>query len=93
VPEGHELIGRELQLLGDAARLADLAADLDAVVAEEGVTAWGVGKQRVAHPCLVEARLTRVALNNLLGKIGLDAPDENTASARGRRAARARWDR
>lgn len=98
LPDGFMLAPREEALLADAARMSDTIAALDEVVAEEGVVALGVGKQRVAHPCLVEARLMRTSLHALLGKIGLDEPTAYRADAARRsesakKAAQARWAR
>jgi P27 family predicted phage terminase small subunit len=92
-----ELDARELALLGEAARLSDALALLDAAVAADGATVKGSKGQPVVHPAIGEARQHRIALARLLGALGLTPPatgsrgGSTAASARARRAAQARW--
>ena len=94
VPTNHELDSKEAHALHDAAAMADAVAALEEVVAREGVMSVGVGRQPVVHPALVEARMTRVALNRLLQSVGLEAAGTLSArSSRSQRAAQIRWAR
>jgi hypothetical protein len=91
---GLELDAKELAALENAARMEDAIAELEAVVREEGPMSFGVGKQRVVHPALVEMRHLRLAIHRLLSSIGLTADESARGAARsaaGRKAAQARW--
>lgn len=65
----YDLMPHESRLLGQACRVADVVADLDAVVAAEGV----MGSDGRAHPAVVEGRQQRLALARLL--VALRLPD------------------
>lgn len=87
----------ELALLTMACRTADQVARLEAEVTDEPLTVAGSRDQPTVNPLVVELRLQRGALASLLARI--DVPDTAsewetlTPSQRGRRAARARWDK
>src|SRR2546423_10785884 len=70
-PGAFELERHELVVLGQAARVADRIAALDAVVDAEGVIEEGTGR---AHPALVESRQQRMVLARLLSTLRL--PDQ-----------------
>lgn len=95
LPDGWELDERESALLDLAARQADVVAELEAVVEREGTMTTGSTGQPVVHPAVAEARQGRLAIDRLLGKVALPAPEkdgaETSASERGRQAANARW--
>lgn len=94
VPDGFELDEREQAVLAMAASQADNLAALEAVLAEEGPMARGSKNQRVVHPAMVEARLCRQAIGQLLSRLALpDDAGTSEASERGRKAANARWAR
>jgi len=92
----YELSVAELELLTETARALDDCEALHLVVGAEGRTVAGSRGQVRAHPALAELRSTRIMLGRLLAQ--LELPDVDGASlptpvqARGRRAARERWD-
>ena len=92
-----ELDPRELALLEQACRIADRIAELEAIVEKRGLTTRGSTGQTVIHPAVAEIRQHRLALQRILGSIGLDTGDvaEKTgaASNRARHAAQTRWRR
>lgn len=96
LPEGWELDSRELSVLELAARQADVVAALEAVVTEEGEMTTGSTGQPAVHPAIPEARQGRLAIDRLLGKIVMPAPESGSEGATGattkaQRAADARW--
>lgn len=76
----------ELALLGQAAAVLDTIAALEAVIADEGVTSVGSTNQRVAHPCVAEARQQRVVFARLVAALGLPARDGEQGVLDGYRA-------
>lgn len=88
-----ELDPHELAILEAAARQADVTAELEVVVAEQGTMVIGSKGQQRLHPGVAEARQGRATMATLLGRIDLDVEGHGTPSQRGRKAARARWDR
>lgn len=95
LPNGWELDEREVELLALAAHQADVVAVLERIVKKEGVMATGSTGQAVIHPAAVEARLGRLAIDRLLGKIILPAAEkdeggETAATIRARSGASAR---
>jgi hypothetical protein len=62
----------ELQILGQAATVADRIGELDALVDSDGVLVDGK-----AHPALIESRLQRLTLARLLAALRL--PDHSGA--------------
>ena len=95
---GWVLDARELALLARACSTADAIAELEAVVAREGVTTLGSRRQAIVHPAVGEARMQRLALARLLSSLELVDPAGalaagSPAAARGAKAARARWSR
>jgi phage terminase small subunit len=93
---GFELDPRELAMLEQGCRLADQLVELEAIVAKQGRTVRGSTGQVVLHPGIAEIRQHRLALQRILGSIGIDtgAGEKTGASAnRARHAANARWSR
>jgi P27 family predicted phage terminase small subunit len=91
---------REQTVLEQACRTLDLVAELAAQVDAEGLITEGSKGQRRAHPALSELRMQRKLAVDLLKQLGLDdaeahgsqaAATVTVASARGSKAARARW--
>jgi hypothetical protein len=93
----YDLEPEELELLVEVCRTLDTCDQLQQAIDDQGVTARGSTGQVRAHPALAELRGARLILGKLLAQ--LDLPDEDGASlpsplsARGSRAARARWSR
>jgi phage terminase small subunit len=95
LPDDWELTARETELLRNACRQADLVADLEAALEQEGVIVVGAAGQRRLNAVATELRQSRIALARLLGEIPI--PDDDgekpttNASQRGQKAAQARW--
>jgi hypothetical protein len=86
----------ELAVLEQAARIADTIATLEAELSPASATVAGSRGQDTVNPLIPELRLQRQALVTFLGRLDVPEPadpDALTPSQRGRRAARARWDR
>ncbi len=88
----------ELKVLEEAARTADLVARLEAEVAVAPLTTTNAAGTPITHPAVVELRLQRSLLAQLLSRIRLPEAqaevsewDNLSASERARKAARARW--
>jgi hypothetical protein len=89
----------ELLILHEAARCLDRIDALAAEVERTGLMTTGSTGQRVCNPAVAEARLQQQQLGRLLGQLGIDRTEAGAdgrgvvslASARGRRAATARW--
>ena len=89
---GLRFDSRELEHLALACHQADHLADLEAVVASEGVTSTGSTGQPVVHPAVVEARHARIAISRLLGEIFIPSAAGGKASQRrAKKAADSRW--
>ena len=73
VTDHYVLLPHEMEMLRQAAAVADHIAALDAVVAAEGVTAQSPQGVR-AHPALVEARAQRITLARLF--VALQLPTD-----------------
>jgi hypothetical protein len=84
VAQSFELEDHELQILKQAAVVADRIAALDACVVEDGVIVEG-GR---ANPALIESRLQRLALGRLIALLRLpdieDRRPQHRAGFRGR---------
>lgn len=99
VTAGLELRPDEAAVLTQACGVADQIATLTAVLADAPIITTGSKDQDVLHPAVPELRQQRALLASLLGRLSIPESDERddwdslSASARGRRAARARWDR
>jgi P27 family predicted phage terminase small subunit len=92
-----ELDARELDFLERACRCADELRELEKAIDKDGITVEGSRGQTIAHPALSEARQLRLVQMRLLGSIELTDPKEGIrsatpAQARGRHAAKVRWD-
>jgi len=96
VAGSYVLAVAEVELLTEVCRSLDDVEALHRTVAAEGRTVAGSRGQPRAHPALAELRATRVVLGRLLAQLELpDVDGESLPSpvqARGRRAARERWD-
>jgi hypothetical protein len=97
LPEDWELTAREVELLRNGCRQADLVSELETALSSEGIVVLGAGGQTRMNAVATELRQSRIALARLLGEIELpaDAGEEpRTAKAqRATRAAQARWRR
>ncbi|MGD9754692.1 MAG: hypothetical protein AB7W59_27190 [Acidimicrobiia bacterium] len=93
IVEAGDLDARSLALLGEACRIADLVAVLDAQVAADGAMVKGSNGQPRAHPALAESRHQRASMQRLLGALtqAVDERPLTAAQQRARRAAAARW--
>ena len=94
--DGFTFDQRELHLLREACLVADHLADLEAVLAAEGMTSTGSAGQTVAHPALVESRQQRLVLVRLLASLEFGdaaAGGESLNSRRASHAAQSRWTR
>ena len=74
VTDVYDLQEHESTLLREAARTADLLADLDAVIRRDGAVIDTEHGPK-AHPAAVEARLQRLTLARLLSALRL--PDDD----------------
>ncbi|WP_225753975.1 hypothetical protein [Actinotalea sp. Marseille-Q4924] len=87
-----DLAGSDLASLEHASALTSAAERLDAVALAAGMVSTGSTGQTVVHPAAVEARLARTAAAQILARLAPPSPSHRqTASERGRAAARARW--
>lgn len=89
-----ELQASELELLGDAARTADLVDRLTEHLSREELIVDGSRGQSVVNPVAAELRLQRELLARLLGRLALpeeDDDDQVAAMRLGRRGAAVRW--
>lgn len=96
LPDDWELTAREVELLRNACRQADLVADLEAALKSDGLIVKGAKGQPRLSAVATELRQSRVALARLLGEIEMPAEDEEPTTAqsqRATRAAQARWRR
>jgi phage terminase small subunit len=99
VVDTYELQPDELELLAECCRTLDDLDKLRKAIGRDGTTVAGSKGQTRTHPALAELRQTRLALGRLLGQLGLPDPEDEQGrpgivsplSARGRKAARARW--
>jgi P27 family predicted phage terminase small subunit len=90
----YDLAPAELEVLGEACKVANVCDDLAAVLERDGLTVAGSKGQPRAHPALVELRGQRGQLAQLLAQLRLPGEALETAqSARARKAATSRWDR
>jgi len=85
----------EVELLTEVCRTVDVCEDLQAVLNRDGVMAVGSMGQARTHPALAELRGSRLLLGRLLAQLSLPDPADGVmsspASARARKAAKARW--
>jgi hypothetical protein len=89
--DGLELDGKEQEILDRAVAVADTIKSLEqALVGQEPVVISRRGAPTI-NPILTELRLQRLVLLRLLGALDLNPNAKLSASARGRRAANARW--
>ena len=92
---GYELRPDEFAVLTSACRTADLAARLEAALADQPLVTRGSMGQDVVNPLATELRLQRMAQANLLKQLALPDIDdeEQPKSLRHQNAANARWRR
>jgi|GEM_PF-2947269 len=87
-----DLSGPDLGALEHACSLTSAAERLDEVALSAGMISTGSTGQTVVHPAVVEARLARTAAAAILARLApTSGAHRQTASERGRAAARARW--
>ena len=95
VSSRYELEAHELELLESACRLRDMMARLDDDLAGSLYVTGSMGQRRLS-PAVGELRQHRAALSKLMADLALPVDEDGVelpspASARGRRAAQARW--
>ncbi len=100
VTDVYELSIAELEVLTLAARCLDRIEGIETTLRAEPATVEGSKGQPRAHPLASELRSEVILAAKLLAQLGLpsDAGDGSewdglTASARARKASRARWDK
>lgn len=99
----REMVGKyvfridELVLLERACRAADRIAEMEAELAEGGVTSRGSMGQTVVHPLIPEIRAHSALVASLVKQLGVpddpagEAPVATSRSAAARKAAQSRW--
>lgn len=87
--ERPDVSGADLGALIHACSLTSAAERLDTVARAAGMVATGSTGQVIVHPAVVEARLARTAASTILARLSPTRAEH--ATARARRAARARW--
>lgn len=97
VHAAFELNLDEQEIVIEIARLLDTADRLQAIIDRDGLEVVGHAGQPRIHPGLVQLRSTQLAIGRLAGQLGLPSEDGHavatTLSARGRHAARRRWNK
>jgi len=97
VVDQFEMTQAELELLTEACRTLEIVERLEVELRDQPAMVEGSRGQIVAHPLCSELRSERQLLAKLITLLGLPEEDSDwdnlTASQRGRKAARARWDR
>ncbi len=91
IEQRPDLAGANLGELEHAASLTSAADLLDEAARAAGMVATGSMGQTVVHPAAVEARLSRTAAAQILGRLSVPSTGAKTTSQRNRDAARARW--
>ena len=96
ITDVYDVDAHEVPHLVEACRLADRIAELEELIATDGLTTRGSAGQVRLNPAVAEVRQSRLALARCLGYMSF--PDASSrfgsaASLRGRRAAEARWRR
>lgn len=83
----------ELVLIEQAARVADQIADLESLLAADGLVVPGSTGQDRLHPAVTELRQHRALLGSLLGRLKVpDWADQGKAKSwRHQKAAESRW--
>jgi hypothetical protein len=93
----YELEPDERELLVEVCRTLDQAEGLQALLERDGLTVEGSTGQTRVHPTVGELRALRALLGKLLAQLELPDPQGGALAAplqaRGRKAARSRWDR
>ncbi len=97
-----ELGPDDVELLAETCRQLDLVDLLREAIGTDVLVSTGEGGRKV-HPAMIELRQVRIELRRSIAALGLPAPDDagavelppevpNILAARGRRAARGRWE-
>jgi hypothetical protein len=68
-----------VQILAQACRVADIAAELDEAADQAPLTVRGSQNQPVINPLIAEARFQRGLLAQLIGRLGLPDTEEEQA--------------
>jgi hypothetical protein len=92
----YEFDPRELLVLRAAAAQADLVAQLEEVLASDGLVVPGSKGQLRLSAVAAELRQSRLALSRLLSDLAIPAASGQSlspGSVRGRKAANSRWNR
>ena len=89
-----DLDSRELAILAHAARTADLIADLEELLRDQGLVIVGSAGQPRLSPVPTEIRQQRATLERLLAALSLPVAEGESprVSRRSELAARRRWD-
>jgi hypothetical protein len=69
----------KVEILAQAAKVADLISDLDRAAASSPLTVRGSAGQQVISPTLAEARFQRGLLSQLVARLGLPDSEEEAA--------------
>jgi hypothetical protein len=77
-------------LIDQVVRLLDELETMEGTLATDGLTTTGGNGPLTAHPLVAASRQHRVAVGQLIAKLGIDA-DESRGTRAARRAANARW--
>lgn len=88
----HDLDGRELAILHEAARQADALDAMTKVLASVGYTTTGSAGQQRLHPAVSESRQARLALGRLLDLLHLPDDEEPRRDRAQQRRIRRRWE-
>lgn len=90
----YDLAPHELELLRQAARVADLLARIDVVLMDSELVVEGHAGQPRSHPLLAASVMQRAVLDSLFRSMGLPMPDEAEGLRRSKSAialAQQRW--
>jgi hypothetical protein len=90
VDEACELDAREAHALEQAARAADRAEELEALIVRDGLMVPGSAGQERLHPAVSEQRMQRALSASLVSRIELDPPAARTGHLSGRQRANIR---
>jgi hypothetical protein len=89
---GEDLNGPELQALVQAAELVASASALEEVARSAGYVATGSTGQTIVHPAVVEARLARSKVADVMQRLTSHSPSPSASQA-GRSLANKRYGR
>lgn len=90
VEAGFEDIDAAQQVVIDqVVRMLDELETMESTLETDGLTCTGGNGQLAAHPLVAASRQHRVAIGQLVGKLGIEPESPGTHAAR--KAANARW--